>query len=438
MKSDIPLVIINSIQFKVDVIPLSAWSVFLTIIFLIVSSALISGAEVAFFSLSPKDINTLKKSKDNAYQKTFSLIQTPQKLLAAILVVNNIINIAIVVLTTYIVHELIDFGGNEWLSFFVEVVSITFIILLFGEIIPKVFATRHSLAFSVFMTHPLLAIKKIFSPLIYLLINLDRSINKRIDIKTNNNVSFEDLSDAIELTHDVEDEDEKILKGIVEYTNTNVVEALKPRVDVVAVDYKTSFKELIQTVVESSYSRIPVYKGAFDDIHGVLYAKDLLPHIQKSDNFSWQSLVRPPYFVPESKKISDLLEEFQSKKIHMAFVFDEYGGTSGIITLEDILSEVMGEFRDESDVNEDFVQKINETEFIFEGKTLINDVCRVIKVDMNTFDIHKGDSDTLAGLILEMKGEIPKLGEVYEVAKTSLEIISVDDRRIKKIKLLLK
>lgn len=435
MESDIPLVCLSSIQLKLETIPVYVWVNIFVILILIISSALVSGAEVAFFSMGPKDINKLKNTKNASYKKTFSLIQAPQKLLATILVANNVINIAIVVLSTYLVDIMFDFGNNEWLGFFVEVISITFIILLFGEIIPKVYATRHSLAFSVFMTVPIIFTRKIFSPLIYILIRMDKAINKKIDLKAKNNVSFEDLSEAIELTHDVVEEDEKILKGIVEYSNTCVDEVMKPRVDVIAVEIKTPFSELIKTVVDSSFSRIPVYVGSFDSIHGVLYAKDLLPHIHKSSNFSWQSLIRPPYFVPESKKISDLLEEFQTKKIHMAFVFDEYGGTSGIITLEDILSEVMGEFKDESDVDEEFVQKINDKEFVFEGKTLINDVCRVIQEDTDTFDNFKGDADTLAGLVLEQKGEIPKLGEQFEIANYKLEIISVDDRRIKKIKL---
>jgi len=398
---------------------------------MLVFSAFISGSEVAFFSLSPSNIEILSNDRSKRAWNALKLTSMPERLLGTILVANNFVNVGIVMLSAYLSNQLFDFSGNPVLGFILEVVIITFILLLFGEILPKVYATRSGLRFALFMATPLLFLEKVFKPVTFILIKSSSMIK---NLNNSNIISKGDLSEAISLASGENKDDEKILKGIVKFGNIYAREIMQPRIDVTAIDIKTPFRDVIPFIIESGFSRIPVYRGSFDSVEGILYVKDLLPHFHKPNSFNWQSLVRPPYYVPESKKINDLLEEFQTKKIHMAIVIDEYGGTSGIITLEDILEEIMGEIPDESG-NEDIpYEKIEENVFIFQGKTQLNDFFKVLDLEDDPFEHVRGESDTLAGLILEISGVIPAQGFSVEYNKFVFTIVAADKRRIKKIK----
>ncbi|MBA7580254.1 hypothetical protein ES708_22145 [subsurface metagenome] len=357
----------------------------------------------------------------------------PERLLATILVVNNFINIGIVILSAFITNSIIDFSNIPVLGFIFQIIIIAFLLLLFGEILPKIYATHYAVQFSTNMSYPLYYLEKIFKPISSILIYSTSIINKRFAGKKQN-ISMDDLSKAMALPSTTIMEDEKILKGIVKFRNIDVKEIMKSRLDVVAVDIQTKFRELLPQIIESGYSRIPIYSASFDNIRGILYIKDLLPHMHKNDTFKWQSLIRPPYFVPEAKKINDLLKEFQSKKIHLAMVVDEYGGTHGIITLEDILEEIVGEIADESEEDEPTYVRLDESNYLFEGKTLLNDFYKIINTSDNIFNEIKGDADTLAGLILELKGKIPEKNDIIRYENFSFKIDSVDFRRIKRIR----
>lgn len=410
------------------------WPVVL--VFLLVASALISGSEVAFFSLAPTDLVNLNKRKRRSDRAIINLLQKPEKLLATILITNNFINIGIVIISTLIFNNLNLFNNNQLLRFLLQVIIITFLILLFGEIIPKVYATGFPLKFASYMALPVFYLQKFLNPLSVMLARIS-SIYKKEAFQKKQNISMNDISQALDLTSREIEDDDKILHGIVKFGNIDVKDIQKPRVDVIAVDIKSRFKKLLKTILESGYSRVPVFSGSFDQVHGILYLKDLLPHFQK-DKFRWQSLIRPPYFVPETKKINDLLKEFQKKKIHMAVVVDEYGGTSGIVTLEDILEEIVGEIQEETDKDTEAYTKLNDNTYLFDGKILINDLCKIINCRIDVFEDDQGESETLAGLILEIKGEIPDQGEKFSYKNFEFEIISVDNRRIKKIKLTIK
>lgn len=405
---------------------------FIIMILLLIASALISGSEVAFFSLSPKSLSKLKKSKVATDSLVLELLDKPKRLLATILIGNNFVNVGIVILSTFITLSIFDFSASPTVGFIFQVIIVTFLLLLFGEIIPKVYATKYALSFAQFMVYPILFMGKIFRPISSFLIYSTSIVNKRIERKSKN-ISIDDLSHALDLTSEELEDDKKILKGIVKFGNIEVKKIMKSRVDIVAVDISTEYKSLISTIIDSGYSRIPIYEENFDDIKGILYIKDLLPHLDKKDDFQWSKLIRTPYFVPETKKISDLLEEFQEKKIHLAIVIDEYGGTSGIITLEDIIEEIVGEISDEFDEDETQFSKIDANSFLFEGKTLLNDFYKIIETEDDIFDDVKGDADTLAGLILEIKGEIPKQHEVINYKNYEFKIKAADNRRIKQI-----
>ena len=402
------------------------------VIFLLISSALVSGSEVAYFSLSPAELSKLKRSKFKIDQAVIRLLGTPDRLLATILVANNFINIGIVVISAYITSQLFGFSGSTAVEFIIQVVVITFLLLFFGEILPKVYASRYAVRFSKLMARPLAISERIFSPINSFLIYSTSIVNRRF-MKRRKNISIEELSDALELTqHDIS-EDKKILKGIVKFGNIYVKEIMTSRVDVIAIDILTKFKDLKSVINNSGYSRIPVCEGTFDNIKGILYVKDLLPHIHKSEFFKWQSLIRPPYYIPESKKINDLLKEFQVNKIHMAIVVDEYGGSSGIVTLEDILEEIVGEITDEYDDEESIYTKIDDNQYIVEGKILLNDFYKIFNVDETIFDDVKGEADTLAGLILELRGDLPLKDEKISYKNFIFKVVSVDKRRIIKI-----
>jgi putative hemolysin len=403
------------------------------VIIMLLASALMSGSEVAFFSLSPADINKLKSSKSKKSGAVLKLYNMPEKLLSTILVANNSINIAVVILSSFISSRLFDFSKSQVLGFIIQVIVITFFLLFFGEIMPKVYATKNVLKVALFMSVPLLLLEKFFRPVTALLI-LSSSFVKSRNIQGHKNLSMDDLSDALELTTEDFHEDEKILKGIVKFGNINVSAIMCHRVDVTAIDIKSGFCQIIPQIIESGFSRIPVYSGSFDNVKGILYAKDVLPYTNNPDSFKWQALMRPPYFVPETKKINDLLKEFQIKKIHMAVVIDEYGGTSGLVTLEDILEEIVGEIGDESDEDQVLFRQIDEDTFVFDGKVLLNDFYRIYNLDGDHFEDLRGESETLAGLILEITGEIPQNGKKIILNEFTFLIESSDKRRIKEIR----
>ncbi len=408
----------------------------LIVLILLVGSALISGSEVAYFSLSPTDIQDLENRSSRNSRAVLELLRKPERLLGTILITNNFINVGIVILSSFVMNKLIDFGSSKTLQFLVQVVVVTFILLLFGEILPKLYANLYSSKFAQFMAFPLKFSGKLFYPISSLLIYSTSMVNRRLARKKQN-ISMDDLSEALELTTENISEDKNILEGIIKFGNIDVREIMKARIDVVSADIKTNLDELISIAIDSGYSRIPIYDKTFDNVKGILYIKDLLPHIQKSKNFKWQSLIRPLYYVPENKKIDDLLNEFQTKKIHMAIVVDEYGGTSGIITLEDIIEEIFGEITDESDEDEVYFEKLSDYEYLFDGKIMLNDLCKVLETEDDIFEPVRGDADTLAGLILELKGDFPDRGEKTSFRNFEFTIEAVDKRRIKKIRLMI-
>jgi gliding motility-associated protein GldE len=392
-----------------------------------------SASEVAFFSLGPEDLENLKINRDKKSKTVLKLYSNPEKLLSTVLVANNTVNIAIVLLAAFISLRMFDFSSEPILGFIINVVIITFLLLFFGEVMPKVYASRNHIKMALFMAYPLTLLEKVFKPVTSLLIFSSSFMKKRTGTRRSN-ISMDDLSDALELTSEDFTEDEKILKGIVNFGNINVSAIMCSRTDVTAIDIKYGFDKIVPIIINSGFSRIPVYSGSFDSVKGILYAKDVLPYTNNPGSFKWQALLRPPYFVPETKKINDLLKEFQTKKIHMAVVIDEYGGTSGIVTLEDILEEIVGEITDESDEDQLLFRKLDEKTYIFEAKILLNDFCKVLNINEELFEEVRGESETLAGLILELTGEIPQKDQVIKYGDFIFRIESADRRRIKQIR----
>jgi gliding motility-associated protein GldE len=405
----------------------------IVIIILLIGSALMSASEVAFFSLGPEDLENLKINRDKKSKTVLKLYSKPEKLLSTVLVANNTVNIAIVLLAAFISLKIFDFSSEPVLGFIINVVIITFLLLFFGEVMPKVYASRNHIKIALFMAYPLTVLEKVFKPITSLLIFSSSFVKKRTGTRRSN-ISMDDLSDALELTSEDFTEDEKILKGIVNFGNINVSAIMCSRTDVTAIDIKYGFDKIVPIIINSGFSRIPVYSGSFDSVKGILYAKDVLPYVNNPGSFKWQALLRPPYFVPETKKINDLLKEFQTKKIHMAVVIDEYGGTSGIVTLEDILEEIVGEITDESDEDQLLFRKLDEKTYIFEAKILLNDFCKVLNINEELFEEVRGESETLAGLILELTGEIPEKNQVIKYGDFIFRIESADKRRIKEIR----
>lgn len=412
----------------------------LVLIALLLFSGFLSGAETAFFAITPAQLTSLKDSRQAAQRIVYNLLSTPKRLLATLLIAVNFINIAIVVVSSMIIESIFDFAHNPTVGFLIQVVAVTFVIVLFCEVMPKVYATQNALWFSSFSAFPLFLADKILRPFSALLVASTSIVDKRIGQKSYE-VSVDELTHAIDITSDknTPEEEKKILKGIARFGNIDVKQIMKPRMDVLAFERELKFHELIPLILENRYSRIPVYDNTFDNILGILYIKDLLPFLDKQEEieFDWLKLLRPAYFVPESKKINDLLQEFQEKKMHLAVVIDEYGGSSGIVTLEDILEEIVGEINDEFDDEELFYSKLDNRNVVFEGKTLINDICRVMEVDRSLFDIGKEEVDTLAGLLLELKGSIPRLNEIIRFNDITFTIESADRRRIKRVKITL-
>lgn len=415
--------------------PIDAGIVFSTFIvfLLLVCSALISGSEVAFFSIDSKKINTIKK--EEAFYNIKTLLNKPNKLLATILITNNLVNVAIIILSTYITNTIFDFDSLPILKFIIQIVVVTFILLMTGELIPKVLANQNPLKFAKLMTRPLGILNDLFSPISNLLVSSSSFIEKRSKSR-GYNISVDDLSKVLDLAGEnvTNSEEKRILRSIVEFGNIQVKEIMKSRIDVTSFSIDSKFKNIKSKIIKSGYSRIPVYRENFDQIEGVLYIKDLLPHLEK-DEFEWESIIREPFFVPEGKMIDDLLKEFQLKKIHLAIVVDEYGGTSGIITLEDIIEEIVGEINDEFDDDGLQFSKLDEYNFIFEGKVSLNDALKILDLEFDFFDSIKGESDSLAGLILEISGTIPKVGEILNFENLTFKIEAVDKRRIKRVKI---
>ena len=404
---------------------------------LLVFSGYASGSEIAFFSLSPNDLNELDEEKNDSDRQIIALREDSERTLATILITNNLVNVTIIMLCNYFFDHIVDFGGAYWLQFVVITILLTFLLLLFGEIMPKVYAGQHALAFCRFSAGGILRLSGLFRPLSAILIRSGMLAEKVVQ-KENHVLSVDDLEQALELTDENDLKEEKdMLEGIVRFGDETAKEVMTSRQDVVDLDFRSSFPDVLKCIVENNYSRIPVYQGSIDNIRGILYIKDLLPHLSKPASFRWQSLIRPPYFVPETKKIDDLLRDFQENKVHIAIVVDEFGGTSGIITLEDILEEIVGEINDEYDEEEKNYTRVNANTYIFEGKTLLSDFYKIFDLDDETFEEVEGDADSLAGLLLEIKGDFPELNEKIDYQNFTFAVTELDGHRISKIKVVI-
>ena len=408
-----------------------------SMIVLLAISAFISGSEVALFSLSQKDIDDLLDSEFNKGTIIQNLTNRPKKLLATILVANNFVNIAVVIIFSSISGKFFESIESYWLKFTLEVVLVTFLILLFGEVLPKIYANRNNVLFARKIAFPIYVVDKILSPISIPMRNATLFIEKKLNVQKNN-FSVDQLSQALELTHDSEttEEEQKILEGIVTFGNTEVKQVMSPRIDVFAINFEDDFTIILPKIVEKGYSRIPVFKENMDQIEGVLFIKDLIPHIDEPD-FNWQTLIREPFFIPENKKLDNLLKDFQSMKNHLAIVVDEYGGTSGIVTLEDILEEIVGDISDEFDEDDMLYSKIDDKNYLFEGKTSLKDFYRITNSEEEDFEIAKGEAETLAGFILEISGNFPKKRQQIPFKNLIFSIENIDKRRIKQIKVTL-
>lgn len=405
------------------------------IVALLVCSALISGAEVAFFSLTRSDIDKGLEEKSTAFQIISRLLERPKKLLATILVANNFINIAIVILFAsvgkYIFHQ-ITIG---WIRFALEVVVVTFLILLFGEIIPKIYANRNRIKFAIFMAQPVRFLDVFFSPISLPMRSITIGIHNKLG-KQKSNLSVDQLSQALELTgeHETTKEEHKILQGIVSFGNTDTKQVMRPRIDIFALNADLKYSEIIPEIIKNGYSRIPIYKETIDNVIGILYVKDLLPYIDRKQ-FDWTALLRDPFFVPENKKLDDLMAEFQEKKVHLAVVVDEYGGTSGLVSLEDVIEEIVGDISDEFDDDDLTYSKIDEYNYSFDGKTPLKDFYKIVNLeDESDFENNKGEAETIAGFVLEISGIFPRRNSKINFKNYVFTIEALDKKRIKLVK----
>jgi gliding motility-associated protein GldE len=431
-------------------LPITSFIVGIFIILLFLGiSALFSCSENAFFSLSPENLAELNDEDSPESHTALNLINDPdrqtatRRLLATILLMNNLVNIFIVIYSSYLFSNWFQFNDAQTpfgfinLNFLFQVVFITFIIVLFGEIIPKIYATKNNLKIVRLMSKPLNICYVAFKPLIVLLVK-SSSIFDRYLKSRQHNISVEEISQAIDIADKNKEIEEKhILKGLISFGNTSVKQIMKPRTEVNCLEMQTSSKDLLDTAIKWTYSRIPIYEDNFDQVKGILYIKDLLPHIHEQKEFDWHHLIRPTLFVPEHKKIDTLLEEFQEKRVHMAIVVDEYGGTSGIVTMEDILEEVFGEIKDEFDEEDLAFSKLDNNTFLFEGKTALHDIIKILDLPLDYFEIFKEDADTIGGLILEIHKKIPSIGDTIEFQEMIFTIESADNRKIKRIKLVI-
>lgn len=400
-------------------------------------SGFASGSEIAFFSLSPSDVMSLDVERNPKDANIAMLREDSERTLATILITNNFVNVTIIMLCNYVFAHLIHFGPKAyWLQFLCITILLTFLLLLFGEIMPKIFSRQNPLKFCRTTVNGILFLRKLFWPLESVLLHTG-ILAERVVGKESHTLSVDDLEQALELTNkeDLKDE-EKILQGIIRFGDETAKEIMTSRQDIVDLDIKSNFNDVLDCIRENNYSRIPVYQDNTDNMRGVLYIKDLLPHLSKSSNFKWQSLIRPVYFVPETKKIDDLLRDFQENKIHIAIVVDEFGGTSGLVTLEDVLEEIVGEINDEYDDEvERLYTKLNYNTYIFEGKTLLSDLCRILNISDEEFSEVEGSADTLAGLLLELKGDFPSVHEIINYSRYQFEILAIEERRISRVKL---
>ena len=408
------------------------------IIILLIFSGLISGSEIAFFSIEPALLKEFESSEDKNDERIISLLEKPKRLLAIILVSNNFINVAIVLIAAWLSNLMFDFSSVHVWGFVFQVVIITVVLLLFGEIMPKIYARQKVEKFTRMMAKPIIILGRIFNPLVSLMVKSTKLMDRKM-LKKKNSLTMSELSEVVDIAHAnsdvVETEEVKILKGIATFGETEVSEIMKARVDVVAIDTASTFAEVVEFIRESGFSRLPVFEEDFDHVKGVLYIKDLLSNLSDKD-YQWQENIREAFFVPENKKINDLLQEFKKKKIHLAIVVDEYGGTSGIVTMEDVLEEIVGEISDEFDVKEaeDDFKKVGENSWVFEAKTSLNDLCKVVDIDPSYFDEVRGEADSIAGFILELTGDFPKVNDVVSYKKVEFVVMMIDQRRIKNVK----
>lgn len=409
--------------------------IFVVIALLLAVSGFASSSESAFFSLTPQNLNDMETANTPTDQRVFALLKKSEYLLATILITNNFVNVAIVMLSALLVDKLLIFN-ETWVEFLVETVVITFLLLLFGEIMPKVYSQQDPVKVARRNARPLTLLCKLCKPFAFLLVKSTKSVN-RLARPRHDSLSIDDVNEAIDLTTSDKgiDEEKEILKGIANFGNTNVDSVMTTRLDMITVSSKMPYSEVLRIVEEYGYSRIPVVNNSQDDIRGILYIKDLLPHLGKSNTFKWQTLVRPAYFVPETKKIDDLLREFQKNKIHVAIVVDEFGGTLGMVTMEDILEEVVGDISDEYDDEEKLYTKIDDKTYRFEAKIPLNDFFKATEIDPDTFGHNTEEADTLAGLLLELKGDFPVKGEKIVFDRYTFEITALGKHRIQRVTL---
>lgn len=402
--------------------------------FLLFCSGFVSASEIAFFSLSPSELNDVEQGNSVSDRIIAKLLGKSQKLLATILISNNFVNITITVLGNYAMLSMLDFGGVVWLEFLFISVLLTFLLLLFGEIMPKFYSSLNPLRFCRISAPVINVLTYVFSPLSALLVRSTRMVD-RLHKKKNHNISVDELEQALELTDKEELSDEQeLLEGIIRFGDETAKDVMTARLDMVALDIRDNYKKVLSCIAENVYSRIPVYSGTVDNIKGILYIKDLLPHLGKGDSFRWQTLIRQAYFVPDTKQIDELLRDFQTSKIHIAIVVDEFGGTMGLVTLEDVIEEIVGEINDEYDEVERSFVKINSNTYLFEAKTMLSDFYKALDLDDELFDEVSGDADSLAGLLLELKGDFPNLHECIDYRHLTFEVMEMDERRIVKIK----
>ena len=399
---------------------------------LLVASAMISSSETAFFSLKPADIDDLESRTDSKSQLVLKLRERSKMLLATILIGNNFVNVTITLLATYIVSEMFDMMNHPVAAFVMEVIVITSLVLIIGEITPKILAAKKPVKFSRFMARPLQVLMVIFTPLSKLLVNSTSFMDKHLE-KKKAEISMDDLSAAVDIATEASTplEEKNMLKGIATFTEKEVSSVMKPRIDIIAVEHDMPFQDMLETVIKSGFSRIPVYEETLDKVSGILYVKDLLPYLD-AQSYEWQKLIRPAFFVPENRKINDLFQDFREKKIHIAIVVDEYGGTSGLITMEDVIEEIVGEINDEFDnvKQEQHYTKLDENTYLFKAQTSIVDFCKIFNLNESYFEPMQGEADTLAGLVLEIEGRIPEVGFSFNVEKFNFEITDADSRRI--------
>ena len=407
------------------------------ILFFLVMSFIVSGSRIAFFSLSDKEINILKTKQDSSWRRIVNLLEEPKALLASLLIANILLNIAIIILSNFLIDQVISFKQDYWFfEFLMKVVIVSFVLILFGEVMPKVWASQNTLQFAFYTSGVTEIIHLLFRRLGILLANQSEKLERLFGSQRSAANSLEELDHAID--NDTTEEEKNILKGIIKFGNITVKQIMKTRLDVSGIEDDLNFRQLKQKIEELHYSRLPVFKKSLDEISGMIHTKDLIPFLNESDEFDWHSLLRTPHFVHEHKMIKDLLQEFQSDRIHFAIVVDEFGGTSGIVTLEDILEEVIGDIKDEFDEDEGAAARQEDGSYIFEGRTMINDVCKALNLPVETFDNVKGDSDSLAGLILELAGEIPKINDIIVCGDFEFSILEADSSRIKKVKVRIK